>query len=308
MALLYGKGQERNRLDNKRILLLGKNGQVGWELQRALAPLGQLLMHDRTTCDLADPSALARTIDNAAPDIIVNAAAFTAVDRAEKESAIAYSINAEAVAVMAKAAAQCSALFVHYSTDYVFDGSKTEPYVETDMPNPVSIYGDSKRQGEIAIVDSGCAHLIFRTSWVFAARGANFAKTMLRLAGTQDKLRIVADQWGAPTSAELIADVTAHALHNARAQHNGLYHLAACGETSWYEYARFVINRAAELGATIKTQTIEPIATTEYPLPAQRPANSRLSCAKLQATFNLTLPPWQYHVERMLAELICSQS
>lgn len=292
----------------KRILLLGKNGQVGWELQRALAPLGELLMHDRTTCDLADKDALTRIINTSAPDIIVNAAAFTAVDRAEKEPEIAYKINTEAVALVANAAAERNALLVHYSTDYVFDGSKTEPYIETDTPNPLSVYGDSKRRGEIAIVESGCAHLIFRTSWVFAARGANFAKTMLRLASTQDKLRIVADQWGAPTSAELIADVTAHALHNARTEHYGLYHLAASGKTSWHEYASFVIRRAAELGATIKTQTIEPIATAEYPLPAKRPVNSQLNCGKLQTAFDLTLPPWQHHVERMLVELVCSQN
>lgn len=292
----------------KRILLLGKNGQVGWELQRALAPLGQLLMHDRTTCDLADKDALAHAIDMAAPDIIVNAAAFTAVDRAEKEPEIAYRINAEAVALMAKAAAERNALLVHYSTDYVFDGSKTASYIETDTPNPLSVYGNGKRQGEIAIAESGCMHLIFRTSWVFAARGSNFAKTMLRLASTQDKLRVVADQWGAPTSAELIADVTAHALHNACAEQCGLYHLAASGETNWYEYASFVINCAAKLGAAIKTQAIEPIATAEYPLPARRPVNSRLNCEKLQTGFNLTLPPWQYHVERMLVELICPQS
>lgn len=290
----------------KRILLLGKNGQVGWELQRSLAPLGKISMHDRATCDLADPDSLARTIDRVAPDIIVNAAAFTAVDRAEKESDAAYKINTDAVALMANAAATRGALLVHYSTDYVFDGEQNSAYIETDTPNPLSVYGDSKWRGECAIADSGCAHLIFRTSWVFATRGANFAKTMLRLASTHSTLRVVADQWGAPTSAELIADVTAHALRVARPEHSGIYHLTASGETSWHEYASFVIQRATALGAPLKTTAIEPVPAIEYPLPARRPANSRLNCAKLRETFDLTLPNWQYHIERMLEELICS--
>lgn len=288
----------------KRILLLGKNGQVGWELQRALAPLGQLLMHDRSTCDLADTDKLAKTIDASAPDIIVNAAAFTAVDRAEIEQEAAFNINGEAVAVMAKMAADRNALVVHYSTDYVFDGTKNAPYLETDTPNPLSVYGASKLQGEAAIVASGCAHLIFRTSWVFATRGANFAKTMMRLASTQDKLRIVADQWGAPTSAELIADVTAHVLRIIRPAHSGVYHLAASGETNWHAYASYVIGGAAALGATVQTTAIEPITTAQYPLPAKRPANSRLNCTRLESIFDLTLPPWQHYVDRMLMELI----
>lgn len=287
----------------KRILLLGKNGQVGWELQRALAPLGHLQSHDRTTCDLTNKDVLERILSEAEPDIIVNAAAYTAVDRAEKEADTAHKINAEAVAVMADIAAKRGILLVHYSTDYVFDGGKADAYVETDSPNPLSVYGDSKRQGEIAIINSGCAHLIFRTSWVFAARGANFAKTMLRLALSQDKLRVVSDQYGAPTSAELIADITAHALHNLSSERYGLYHLTASGETSWHEYASFVIGRAKELGVQIKTESIEPIATAEYPLPAKRPLNSRLNCEKLQSAFNLALPPWQHQVERMLVEI-----
>lgn len=290
----------------KRILLLGKNGQVGWELQRALAPLGQLVMHDRTTCDLAYSNSLARVIKSAAPDIIVNAAAYTAVDRAEKENEKAYQINAEAVAQLANAAADHNALLVHYSTDYVFDGHQELPYSETDIPNPLSIYGASKQGGERAIIASGCDHLIFRTSWVFAARGANFAKTMLRMSMEREELRVVADQFGAPTSAELIADVTAHALRavGSKAAPGGLYHLSAGGETSWHGYAAFVIEYARALGLPVKTQVVKAITTAEYPLPAARPVNSRLNTEKLQSTFNLTLPRWQLHVERMLAELL----
>ena len=287
----------------KRILLLGKNGQVGWELQRALAPIGELIMHDRTTCDLSDENALFRVISSSAPDIIINAAAYTAVDRAETEPEVAYGINRNAVALIAGMAADRNALLVHYSTDYVFDGEKMSRYVESDGANPLSVYGDSKRQGELAVIDSGCRHFIFRTSWVFATRGANFAKTMLRLAGSQETLRIVADQWGAPTSAALIADITAHASHNTAHAPPGIYHLAANGETNWYDYAKFVIERAATMGISIKTTALTPITTADYPTPARRPTNSRLNCEKLQSTFNLTLPPWQHHVEHMLVEL-----
>ncbi len=288
----------------QKILILGKQGQLGWELQRALAVLGPLAAYDHTTCDLGAENVLTNIINASAPDIIVNAAAFTAVDRAEKEREAAYAINSKAVAVMAKTAADRNALLVHYSTDYVFDGTKNSAYNENDAPNPLSLYGASKREGEIAIIESGCAHLIFRTSWVFATRGVNFAKTMLRLAASQEKLRVVADQWGAPTSAALIADVTAQILHSKEPIPSGIYHLAASGETNWHEYAKFVIERAATMGAAIKTTIIEPISTTEYPTPAKRPANSRLDCTKLQSTFNLTLPHWQHHVEHMLTELI----
>lgn len=287
----------------KRILLLGKNGQVGWELQRALAPLGRLLMYDRTTCNLTDENELARVIKENVPDVIINAAAYTAVDRAETEQEVAYRTNSKAVALMAKMATDHNALLVHYSTDYIFDGTKKDAYNENDIANPLSVYGDSKRQGELAILESGCSYLIFRTSWVFASRGANFAKTMLRLASSQDILRIVSDQWGAPTSAALIADVTAHALHAVQPAHSGIYHLAASGETNWYEYAKFILQRAAAMGAPVKTSAIEAITTADYPTPAKRPANSRLDCIKLQSTFNLVLPPWQHHVEHMLTEL-----
>ncbi len=287
----------------KRILLLGKNGQVGWELARALAPLGQLIAHDRSTCDLSTPTAIAQTIEAVAPDIIVNAAAYTAVDKAEADREAAYKINAESVASMANAAATRGALLVHYSTDYVFDGTKKTAYLESDSPNPLSVYGDSKRQGELAIAASGCAHIIFRTSWVFATRGANFVKTMLRLASTHDSLRVVGDQWGAPTSAELIADISALVLRNFHASQAGTYHLTASGETNWHEYASYAISKAAARGATVKAISIEAIATADYPTPAKRPMNSRLDCSKLESTFNLALPHWQLYVDRMLVEL-----
>lgn len=287
------------------ILLLGKNGQVGWELQRALAPLGMVIAHDRSTGDVTDIDKLRALIAAAKPTVIVNAAAYTAVDKAEQDPALAFRINAEAVAAMADVARQRGALLVHYSTDYVFDGAKTGAYTEGDATNPLSVYGRSKAQGEQAIVQSGCAHLVFRTSWVFAARGANFAKTMLRLASERDSLRVVSDQWGAPTSAELIADVTAHAIRDVLGQRaaGGLYHLVASGETSWHGYANFIFEQAALLGMNLKTRSAEPIPASDYPLPAARPTNSRLATIRLQHAFNLTLPDWRFHVQRLVHEL-----
>ncbi|MDB6062775.1 MAG: rfbD [Verrucomicrobiaceae bacterium] len=289
-----------------RILLLGKNGQVGWELQRSLSAIGQLVALDKSSCDLAHIDQIQTAITSAQPDVIVNAAAYTAVDKAEQDSATAFRINAEAVAAMAAVAAKRNALLIHYSTDYVFDGSKPVAYVEEDVRNPLSVYGKSKAAGELAISNSGCRHLTFRTSWVFAARGLNFAKTMMRLASERDSLRVVADQWGAPTSAELIADVTAHALREVLANQveGGLYHLAASGETSWQGYANFVLQEAVRLGAKLKAHSAEPISTLDYPLPATRPANSRLDTTKLQNAFNLELPDWRYHTQRMLTELL----
>lgn len=289
-----------------RILLLGRDGNLGWELQRALAPLGELIPRGRVDCDLTSDEVLLRTLRSVRPDIIVNAGAYTAVDKAEQEFAVAEAVNARAVGTIAAEARQTGALFVHFSTDYVFDGQKTGSYIESDITNPQSAYGRTKRLGELAIIESGCRHLIFRTSWVFATRGANFAKTILRLAQERENLRVIADQWGAPTGAELIADVTAHAIRAFCADRapGGLYHLAAAGETSWHGYAQFVVDQARTLGATLKVQTIDPIATTEYPLPAARPANSRLSTDKLQSIFGLTMPAWQYHVQRMLVELL----
>lgn len=302
-----------------KILLLGKNGQVGWELQRALAPLGELTALDRAPegglCgDLADTDGLRATIRAVRPDVIVNAAAHTAVDKAESEVELAHAVNAAGPALLAEEAARTNAWLIHYSTDYVFDGAKTGAYVEDDTPNPQSVYGASKLAGEQAIQASGARHLIFRTSWVFAARGGNFAKTMLRLARERDVLNVVADQIGAPTSAELIADVTALCLQRVRSSEaadplSGLYHLVSAEETSWHGYARHVIATALARGRklALTPEQINPIATSDYPLPAKRPPNSRLDTTKLRDTFGLTLPHWQYHVDRMLEELIDRQ-
>lgn len=295
-----------------KILLLGKNGQVGWELQRSLAPLGELLALDSKSTnycgDLNDLEGIAATVRAYAPDVIVNAAAYTAVDKAESEPEQAQRVNAKAVAVLADEAQQLGAWLVHYSTDYVFDGSGTQPWQETDAVGPLSVYGASKLAGEQAIQASGCKQLIFRTSWVYAARGNNFAKTMLRLARERDSLSVIADQFGAPTSAELLADVTAHALRSAMANPElaGLYHLAASGETTWHSYARFVLEQAAAAGIALKVapQQVAAIATSAYPTAARRPLNSRLNTAKLQNAFALNLPEWQAGVARMLSETL----
>lgn len=295
-----------------KILLLGCNGQVGWELQRSLAPLGTLLACDRQQADLSDLPGLELLLRREQPSIIVNAGAYTAVDKAESDIANARRINAKAPAVLAKIARELDAWLVHYSTDYVFDGSGNQPILEGAHTGPLGIYGKTKLEGEQAIRASGCKHLIFRTSWVYATRGANFAKTMLRLAKDREELRVIADQHGAPTSAELIADITALALQRLtcdaelKARASGTYHLVASGETSWHRYAQFVIGEATRLGANLRTSTerIIPISTNEYPLPAKRPANSRLDNGKLQKTFELALPCWQHHVKRMIQEVI----
>lgn len=295
-----------------KILLLGCNGQVGWELQRSLAPLGTLLACDRQQADLSDLPGLEQLLRREQPSIIVNAGAYTAVDKAESDIASARRINAEAPAVLAKIARELDAWLVHYSTDYVFDGSGNQPIQEDAPTGPLGIYGQTKLEGEQAIRASGCNHLIFRTSWVYATRGANFAKTMLRLAKDREELRVIADQHGAPTSAELIADITALTLQRQacdaelRARASGTYHLVASGETSWHRYAQLVIGEATRLGANLRTSSerILPISTDEYPLPAKRPANSRLDNGKLQRTFDLVLPNWQHHVQRMIQEVI----
>jgi len=295
------------------ILLLGKNGQVGWELQRALAPLGDITALDRHSgeglCgDLTDLQGLADTVAKLKPDVIVNAAAHTAVDKAESEPELAHLINAQACGVLAQSAAGVGAWLVHYSTDYVFDGSGDQPRGETDETGPLGVYGNSKLAGEKEIQQSGCQYLIFRTSWVYAARGNNFAKTMLRLAQERDSLNVINDQIGAPTGAELIADVTAHAIRQALRQPEtcGIYHLVAKGETSWHDYARLVLDFAAENGVELKVQAsgIGAIPTSAYPTPAKRPHNSRLSTEKLEQTFALTLPSWQAGVIRMLTEIL----
>lgn len=294
-----------------KILLLGKNGQVGWELQRALSPLGELRACDRSEANLDDPESLRQLVRDYAPDVIVNAAAYTAVDKAESDIESATRINTLSLAVLAEETKRLNGWLIHYSTDYVFDGTKDGFYQENDATAPLSVYGQTKRDGEAAIVASGCKHLIFRTSWVFASRGGNFAKTMLRLAAERDSLNVVADQFGAPTSAELIADVTALAIY--RLQHDaalaasasGIYHLVASGETSWHGYAQFVIAEAIQLGATLKTQSdlVNPIPASAYPVPAARPQNSRLDTTKLRAQFDIQLPNWQYHVQRLVREL-----
>ena len=297
-----------------RILLLGRNGQLGWELQRSLAPLGRLTALGRAQANLEKPATLRDAIRNNAPDLIVNAAAYTAVDKAEAEPDAAATVNSQAVGVLAEEAKKLGALLVHYSTDYVFDGSKSGPYTEDDAPNPLSVYGRTKLEGDRAIQASGCRHLIFRTSWVYAARGGNFVKTILRLAGERDELKVVADQIGAPTSAELLADVTAlcagFVTHCPErfAGVAGTYNLAASGETSWHNYAQFVVENAVRLGLPLKlaSAAIRPIATSEYPLPAQRPLNSRLATDKLRSVFGIELPHWQIHLERVIAELVPS--
>ncbi|OZI62984.1 dTDP-4-dehydrorhamnose reductase [Bordetella genomosp. 11] len=296
-----------------KILLLGKNGQVGWELQRSLAPLGEIVALDRTGApglcgDLADAAGIAKTVATVAPDVIVNAAAYTAVDKAESEPDAAYAINAAGPGALAVAAAARGTLLVHYSTDYVFDGSGSRPWTEDDATNPLSIYGRTKLEGEQRIRESGCAHLIFRTSWVYAARGGNFAKTMLRLARERESLSVIDDQVGAPTGAELIADVTAHAIARTRAAASlsGTYNLVAAGETSWFAYARYVLETAAAHGLQLKAgpDAVSAIPSSAYKVAAQRPLNSRLDTTSLRRTFGLFLPVWQSGVARMLNEIL----
>lgn len=289
-----------------KILLFGKNGQVGWELQRSLAPLGELVALGSQDADFSRPDQLAATVLNLKPDVIVNAAAHTAVDKAESEPELARKLNATAPGVIASAAQQIGALMVHYSTDYVFDGSGTQPWKEGDATGPLSVYGHTKLEGEQLVAQNCAKHLIFRTSWVYAARGGNFAKTMLRLAKERSQLTVINDQFGAPTGAELLADATAHAiqatLHDpAKA---GLYHVVASGETSWHGYARFVLQMAQQAGVELKAGpgAVEAVPTSAFPTPAKRPHNSRLDTTQFQSTFGLRLPHWQEGVARMLHE------
>ena len=296
-----------------KILLLGKNGQVGWELQRALAPLGEVVALDfdspgPLTADFSNPESLAATVRAVAPQIIVNAAAHTAVDKAESEPDFARTLNATSPAVLAREAAVLGAWLLHYSTDYVFDGSGSTPWLEDSPTGPLSVYGATKLEGELAIRASGCKHLILRTSWVYAARGGNFAKTMLKLAKERDKLTVIDDQIGAPTGADLLADLSAHTLRTAlrRPDVAGTYHAVAHGETSWHGYARHVIETARAAGQPIKVaaDAILPVPTSAFPTPARRPGNSRLNTHKLRHTFGLALPEWQSGVDRMLAEVM----
>jgi len=294
-----------------KILLTGRNGQLGFELRRALAPLAEVIALDSRTCDLADVNAVRRWVRDVRPAIIVNAAAYTAVDRAEGESDAAYAVNATAPGVLAEEAAALGALMIHYSTDYVFYGNKLSgAYDEEDIPCPLSVYGASKLAGEQAVMAACQRHLILRTSWVVGVHGNNFAKTMLRLAAERDRLNVVADQWGAPTSAALLADVTAHLLrqHSVREEGfpYGLYHVTAGGETNWHQYACHVIEYARAAGSHLRVppEAIHPIPTSEYPTPARRPQNSRLSTRKFQDTFGLRLPDWQDGVNHILEQLI----
>lgn len=296
-----------------KILLFGKNGQVGWELQRSLAPLGELvaLDSDNPGGDFNDLEGIAQTVRSVAPDVIVNAAAHTAVDKAESEPELSRTINALAPGVLAGEARCCNSWLIHYSTDYVFDGKGQTPWMETDATAPLNVYGATKLEGERLIRQSACRYLIFRTSWVYSTRGGNFAKTMLRLARERDSLNVINDQIGAPTGAELLADITAHAIRTARQQPeiSGLYHLVANGETSWHDYASFVIEFALNAGIILKVDKgdIKPVPTSSFPTPAKRPLNSRLCTAKLQNTFGLHLPDWKTGVERMLTEIMDKQ-
>ena len=295
------------------ILLFGRNGQVGWELQRALAPLGSVLALASADCDLRDADAVVRVIREAAPRIIVNAAAYTAVDKAESDAAMAMQINAQAPAAMAAEARRLGARLVHFSTDYVFDGRQATPYVETDAASPQSAYGRSKHAGELAIVASGAEALILRTSWVFGGHGGNFVKTILRLAHEKDTLRVVDDQIGSPTPAALIADVTALALAHLRQEDMAgvanecvqIFHLCAANPLSWYRFAVTIVEQAHALGLagiTLRPEAIVPITTQEYPLTAPRPAKSRLDCRKLEQRFDLHLPDWQPYLQRLLRD------
>jgi len=293
-----------------KILLFGCNGQVGWELQRSLSVLGELLPLDFDSndhrADFSRPEQLAHTVRATRPDVIVNAAAHTAVDKAEAEPALAHTINAEAPGVLAREAAALNAWLVHYSTDYVFDGSGACPWHEDDPTGPLSVYGRTKLEGEQRVRTSGCRHLILRTSWVYSARGDNFARVMLKLAAEREQLNVVADQIGAPTGADLLADVTAHTLRSAlkAPELSGTYHTVAGGETSWHGYAQLVIEWARARGHAIRVaaERIVPVSSDAYPTAARRPLNSRLDSQRLQRSFGLTMPHWRRGVLRMLAE------
>jgi dTDP-4-dehydrorhamnose reductase len=294
-----------------KILLTGKNGQLGFELQRALAPLGDVVAVGTAECNLADEEALRRLIQTVQPDIIVNPAAYTAVDRAESDEDMAFAVNAKAPGVIGEEAAKLGASVIHFSTDYVFDGEKTGPYTESDATNPQSTYGRSKLQGEQALSEATARSLVLRTSWVVGAHGNNFAKTMLRLASEREELKVVADQFGVPTSAALLADVTAHLVRRMGSEGPtafpfGTYHLAAGGETSWHAYAQFVIGEAQKAGKPLKAtpDRVLPIPAASYPTPAKRPQNSRLDTQRFQAAFSLVLPDWRQGVGHILQTIL----
>jgi dTDP-4-dehydrorhamnose reductase len=287
-----------------KILLIGKTGQVGWELRRALAPLGAVIAPDRHGLDLAAADSIRAAIREAKPDVIVNAAAYTAVDKAESEADLAMRVNGAAPGIMAEEAKRIGALLVHYSTDYVFDGTKDGAYVEDDRPNPLNSYGRSKLAGEEAIRAAGCPHLVFRTSWVYAARGSNFVLTMLRLARERAELRIVDDQVGAPTWARSIAEGTAQALsHKDVRERSGLYHLTASGAVTWFGFAKAIFDEASVRLPGFKAPALVPVPASQYPLPAPRPANSRLSTARFSSAFGITPPGWEDMLRKCLADM-----
>ena len=301
-----------------KIVLLGPDGQVGWELRRALAPLGEVIALPRCAAggalcgalcgDLAQPERLVVSLRALQPTVVVNAAAYTAVDKAESEPALAHTVNALAVGAVARLMAELGGWLVHYSTDYVFDGSGDQPRDESAATDPLGVYGQTKLDGENLIRASGCQHLILRTSWVHAARGGNFARTMLRLAAERDWLTVIDDQVGAPTGADLLADIAAHALRRALTDPtlSGTYHAAATGAVSWCGYARHVLTWAQQRGVVLKAgpDAVQAIHTRDYPTPATRPLNSRLDTTRLQRRFDLHLPSWQSGVDRMLAEAL----
>lgn len=296
-----------------KILLFGKNGQLGWELQRSLTPIGNVIALERNSVnnfeglcgDLTNLNGLKETIRRIKPAVIVNAAAYTAVDQAETELDLSNLINSQAPLLLAQEALKLDALLVHYSTDYVFDGLKNGTWNEGDSPNPINQYGKSKLAGEIAIQLSGCKHLIFRTSWVYGLRGNNFTKTILKLSQVNRSLNMIADQHGAPTGADLIADCTAHAILETliHSKYEGLYHLVASGETTWFNYAKFIINELNALDIELMIKELLPITTSEYHTPAMRPLNSKLDTKKFISTFGLNLPHWQDGVRRLLLEI-----
>ena len=299
-----------------KILLFGKNGQLGWELQRSLAPLGELVAlgarGESMPCDFNEPDRLAETVQKVRPDVIVNAAAYTAVDNAQTDREAAHRVNALAPGVLAHAAHQCSALMVHFSTDYVFDGSGTKPWREADSTGPLNVYGATKLEGEQRVAQECARHLIFRTSWVYSARGSNFAKTILRLAQERESLKVVDDQFGAPTGADWLADITSHAIRATlqTPTRAGLYHAAAAGETSWHGYARQVLGVAQAQGLALLTTSdrIAPVRSEAFPTPARRPGNSRLDTTALRSAFDLSAQDWRVGVERMLCEALAGRS
>ena len=298
-------------LKTPRFFITGANGQLGFELRRALAPLGEVVACARDTCDLSNPDSIRAALRAAKPDVIFSAGAYTAVDKAESEPELARAVNATAPGILGEEAAKLGALVIHYSTDYVFDGAKPSAYREEDATNPLGVYGKTKLEGENALAAATDAHLIFRTSWVFGAHGKNFLKTILRLASSRDELRIVADQFGAPTGAALLADASTHIaaryLRDGRGNFPfGLYHLAASGETSWHGFAQHIVAKATTANFKLQAtpQGILPITTSEYPTPAARPANSRLDTSKFRTAFGLHLPDWKHGVDQVLDVLL----